>query len=283
MGARALTIPTAPRPALAAILASILPLALSLGMALAALAPARAGAAELAPVRFASEDWPPFVTASMPNHGLSGTLAGAVFERIGYAVHIDYFPWKRTMELGLKSPRYAGFLAVWRTPEREKQCHFSTAIGSTLTVLAYLKDAPVQAAAIAGLRSLRIGTVAGYANGEQFDAMARAGELRTEEGVNDETNLRKLLMRRFPAIVIEKRVLHHLLSGGHFSKADRERIVFSDKLFKERPVHLCFKRDGQGLRLQQAFNDAARDFDLLRIERDYWRRIGDDALPVRMQ
>jgi polar amino acid transport system substrate-binding protein len=252
--------------------------ALAACLALAALAaPARAG--ELAPVRLAAEDWPPFVSASMPNNGLSGALVGAVLERIGYAVHIDYFPWKRAMELGLNSPRYAGFLAVWRTPEREKVCHFSHSIGSTQTVLAYLKEAPVQAAAIADLRGLRVGTVAGYANGEQFDAMAKDGELRTEEGVNDETNLRKLLMRRFPAIVIERRVLRHLLAGGHFGKAERERIGFSDKLFKERAVHVCFKRSGEGAKLQQAFNDAVRDFDLLRIERDYWRRIGEDQPP----
>ena len=248
--------------------------ALALAACLIVAAPLRAG--ELVPLRLAAEDWPPFVTASMPNNGLSGALVGAVFERIGYVVHIDYFPWKRTMELGLNSPRYAGFLAVWRTPEREKLCHFSHSIGSTQTVLAYLKEAPVQAAAVAGLRGLRVGTVAGYSNGEQFDAMAKAGELKAEEGVNDETNLRKLLIRRFPAIVIERRVLRHLLAGGHFSKAERERIGFSDKLFKERPVHLCFKRSVDGLKLQQAFNDAARDFDLLRIERDYWRRIGED-------
>ncbi|CAN7527619.1 transporter substrate-binding domain-containing protein [Pseudoduganella sp. LjRoot289] len=271
-------------PLLAARAAGLaLALALTPGAGPMAAAPGPAGAAELEPLRFAAEDWPPFVTASMPNNGLSGALVGAVFERIGYAVHIDYFPWKRTMELGLNSPRYTGFMAVWRTPEREQQCHFSSAIGSTLTVLAYLKEAPVQAASVADLRSLRIGTVAGYANGERFDALVKAGELRTEEGVNDETNLRKLLMRRFPAIVVEKRVLRHLLSDGHFSKAERERIVYSDKLFRERTVHLCFKRNGEGVRLQQAFNDAARDVDLLRIERDYWRRVGDDALPPRMQ
>lgn len=256
-------------------------IALALAACLALAVPARAG--DLAPVRFAAEDWPPFVTASMPNNGLSGALVGAVFKRIGYAVHIDYFPWKRTMELGLNSPRYAGFMAVWRTQEREKVCHFSHSIGSTQTVLAYLKEAPVQAAAVAELRGLRVGTVAGYANGEQFDAMAKAGELKTEEGVNDETNLRKLLIRRFPVIVIERRVLRHLLAGGRFSKAERERIGFSDKLFKERPVHLCFKRSGEGFKLQQAFNEAAREFDLLRIERDYWRRIGEDMPPQQGQ
>lgn len=242
---------------------------------------AQALAAEAPLVRLAADDWPPFVSASVPNHGWSGSLVGAVFERIGYAVRIDYFPWKRTMELGLNDPRYAGFLAVWRTPEREKLCHFSTSIGSTQTVLAHLKEAPVPAATLAvlaGSGAMRLGTVAGYANGEEFDTLARAGALKVEEAVNDETNIRKLLMKRFPAIVIEKRVLQHLLSSNHFTHAERERIAVNDRLFRERSVHVCFKRSGEGMRLQQAFNDAAREFDLPRIERDYWRRGGDDLL-----
>jgi polar amino acid transport system substrate-binding protein len=235
---------------------------------------------DAAPLRFAGEEWPPFVTSSLPSHGLSGAFLGAVFERAGHEVQVDYYPWKRAMELGLHDPRYAGLLAVWRTPEREKLCHFSSSIGSTLNVLAFLKEAPVQAAALAELESVRVGTVAGYSNGEQFDTLVREGRLKVEEGVNDEINLRKLLTRRFPAIVIEKRVLRHLLAGGQFSKADRARVAFSDQLFKERPVHVCFKRTDEGLRLQKAFNDAAREVDLARSERDYWRRIGDDALPL---
>jgi polar amino acid transport system substrate-binding protein len=237
-------------------------------------------AAELPQVRFAANEWPPFVSATLPNNGLSGALVAAVFERIGYSARIDFYPWKRAMQVGLNQPHYAGLLAIWRTPEREKLCYFSSPIGSTLTVLAYLRAAPVRAATLAELQPLRIGTVAGYANGEQFDGMAASGALHVEEGVNDETNLRKLLIGRFPAIVIEKRVLRHLLASGRFSNAERERIIFSEQLFKARPVYTCFKRNAAGLKLQQAFNEAARDFDLGKIERDYWRRIGDDALPL---
>lgn len=244
--------------------------------AIAPAAPA-ASAAPAAPVRFAAEEWPPFVSSALPDNGLSGAFLGAVFARAGLAAHIDYYPWKRAMELGLNHPRYAGLLPVWRTPEREKLCHFSSSVGSTVTVLAFLKEAPVQAAALAELQSVRMGTVAGYSNGEQFDALVRDGRLKVEEGVSDEINLRKLLTRRFPAIVIEKHVLRHLLAG--YSKAERSRVAFSEQLFRERPVYVCFKRTEEGLKLQKAFNEAAREFDLARIERDYWRRLGDDALP----
>ncbi len=236
---------------------------------------APAGAAPVKPaLHFASNEWPPFVSSTLPANGMAGALLNTVYERLGMEARIDYFPWKRTMELGLHDPRYAGFLAVWRTPEREKVCHFSNSIGNTVTVLAYLKEAPVQPASLADLQGVRIGTVAGYANGEQFDAMAAAGVLHTEEANSDELNLRKLLTKRFPVLVIEKRVLRHLLSSDRFTREERERIAYAEGLFRERSIHICFKRTVQGLAQQRAFNDAVRDIDLQKAEREYWRRIG---------
>lgn len=237
-------------------------------------APAGAASGAQPELRFASNEWPPFVSSTLPANGMAGALLTSVYERMGTTAHIDYFPWKRTMELGIHDARYAGFLAVWRTPEREKVCHFSNSIGNTVTVLAYLKEAPVQPATLAELQGFRIGVVAGYSNGEQFDAMAAAGVLHTEEAYSDELNLRKLLTKRFPVMVIEKRVLRHLLSSDRFTREERERIGFVEGLFRERSIHICFKRTAQGLAQQRAFNDAVRDVDLQKAERDYWRRIG---------
>lgn len=224
-------------------------------------------------VRFAADDWPPFVCRKLPADGMSAAMVSAVFERIGYQVQYEYFPWKRTMQFGLSNPRYAGFMAVWRTSEREKLCHFSVPVGNTLTVLAYLKEEGAPGASLQDLGKLRIGTVAGYSNGEQFDAMAARGELKTEEGLNDATNLKKLLIGRYRVIVIERHVLQHLLMGPEFTKAERERIAFVDTAFRERPVHVCFKRDADGALQQKRFNEAAREVDLARLERDYWKRL----------
>lgn len=232
------------------------------------------GLAVAAPaVRLASEEWPPYMSAALPDNGLSGAYVAAVFARLGSASSIDYFPWKRTMEVGLNDPRYAGLLAVWRTPQREALCHFSAPIGSTMNVLAYRKETPIVASSLRELREAQVGIVAGYSNGEEFDALVRRGVLHVQEGVNDETNLRKLLSKRFDAMVIEKRVLRHLLAGPHFSRAERDRIASADNLFHERTVHICFQRTPAGQAQQRAFNEAARDVDLSKFERDYLRRL----------
>ena len=225
-------------------------------------------------MRFATEEWPPFFSSTLPDNGLTGALLQSVLERMGYTAQIDYFPWKRAMEFGLHDPRYAGVVAMYRTPEREKLCHLSSAVGARQTVLAFLKDKPVSAATLADLHGMRIGTVAGYSNGEQFDAMRHSGLLKVEEGLNDEMNLRKLLARRFGAIVIEKRMLRYLLSGGHYTQAQRAHVAIAEHLFRERAVHVCFQRTAEGLQRRRAFNQAAREGDLTRIERDYWRSLG---------
>ncbi len=242
---------------------------------------ARQGVVAAAPaVRLASDEWPPYVTTSLPDNGLSGAYVNAVFARLGSSVAIDYFPWKRTMEVGLNDPRYAGLMAVWRTPQRDLLCHFSAPIGTTLNVLAYLKDAPVAPSSLRELRDAQVGTVAGYSNGEEFDSLVRRGLLHVQEGVNDETNLRKLLSKRFDAMVIEKRVLRQLLAGTHFTRAERERVAFAENLFRERTVHLCFQRTPAGQAQQRAFNDAAHEVDLQKFERDYLRRLDNNRPTV---
>jgi polar amino acid transport system substrate-binding protein len=234
-------------------------------------------ASEPAVMRFATEEWPPFFGHALPDQGLTGRLLKSVLGRMGYTMLIDYFPWKRAMEVGRNDPRYAGVVALFRTPEREKLCHFSSAIGSRQTVLAFLASDAVRAATLADLQGVRIGTVAGYSNGEQFDNLVRSGVLKVEEGLNDEINLRKLLHHRFTAIVIEKHMLRYLLASGRYTQRERERIVIAEHLFSERAVHVCFQRSAAGLEQQQAFNDASREIDFARLERDYWRAISAGA------
>lgn len=231
-------------------------------------------AADGSVLRFATEEWPPFFGQVMPDNGLTASLLAAVLERMGYSAQIDYFPWKRAMKLGLKDPRYAGAVAMFRTPEREKLCYFSDAIGSRQTVVAFLSDQPISAVTLADLRGVRLGVVDGYSYGTQFDELVRSGVLAVEGAANDELNLRKLMHFRFRAIVIEKRVLSYLLASSRYSAADRERVVVSDHLFGERSVHVCFQRTEDGLRLQQAFHVAQRGLDLAKVEREYWRRLG---------
>ncbi len=229
-------------------------------------------------IRFASEDWPPFISKQLPSEGLAGAVVSAVFERIGYQVIFNYFPWKRAMESGLGDARYAGFLPAWRNEERERLCHFSVPLVNSQMVLAYLKDQPLRASSVRDLKNMKIGTVAGYAYDEQFDEQVARGAVTVEQGVSDTMNLKKLLLKRFRTIVIERRVLQYLMMASDMDKLERDRIAVNDAVFKERPLYVCFKRNAEGLALQKQFNEAAREVDMARLERDYWKEAGLDLI-----
>jgi polar amino acid transport system substrate-binding protein len=241
-----------------------------------------AGAAVSAPLqRFASTEWPPYSSRNMPEDGLASAVVSAVVRREGGEASFDYFPWKRTVAAGVDDPAYVGYMPTWRSAERDKSCYFSTPISNTSTVFATLRGDPLQLRSLDDLKGIRIGVVAGFANGDDFDAQVAHGTLLLDEGLSDDINIRKLLAGRIRVVVIEKHVLQHLLATGEFSAADRERVLIAEHLVRDRPVYICFKRTPDGLAHRRQFDDAARTLDLQKIERDYLKRIGESTLTSR--
>lgn len=228
-------------------------------------------------LRFASLEWPPYASRALPQEGVASAVVSAVMQRRGLAASFDYFPWKRAVAAGANDPAYVGYLPTWRSAEREKTCYFSTPIANTSTVFAYLRDAPLRISSLADLKDVRVGVVAGYANGDDFDALVAGGLLKVDEGLSDSVNLKKLLAGRMRVVVIEKHVMRHLLASGEFTPEERARVVIAEHLVKDRPVHICFKHTPEGMAERQAFNDAARELDLSKIEHDYLKSIGEDG------
>lgn len=225
--------------------------------------------------RFASTEWPPFSSRNLPEDGLASVVVSAVVQREGGQARFDYFPWKRTVSAGADDPAYTGYMPAWRSAERDKSCYFSTPISNTSTVFATLRGDPLQLRSLRDLIGIRIGVVAGFTNGDDFDSLVGRGALELDEALSDDINIRKLLAGRIRVVVIEKHVLRHLLATGEFSDANRERVLIAEHLVRDRPVYICFKRTPQGWAQRRQFDDAAKTLDLPRIERDYLRRIAE--------
>ncbi len=58
-----------------------------------------------------------------------------------------------------------------------------------------------------GDQKLKIGTVLGYANTDEFDAKVGTGWIHAIPSNDDVTNLKKLVRKRIDAVVIDKLVL----------------------------------------------------------------------------
>lgn len=236
-----------------------------------------AAAADQAPVlHLASLEWFPYVGPGLAQDGLSGAVASAVAKRFGYTAKVDYFPWTRAMQVGREDDNFSGYFPAYYTEERARQCHFSAPIGHSTLGLAYLKDKPVKWKAVSDLAGARIGVVAGYSNGAEFDALVKQGKLNIDASPGDSFNLKKLLARRVQAAVIDKAVLRYLLLTEPSLKGEREQIAFHENVLAELSLHICFKRTPAGLRLQQTFDGALAAVDLKKVEAAYFQQLEAD-------
>jgi polar amino acid transport system substrate-binding protein len=231
--------------------------------------PAQAQAPTL---RLASLEWLPYAGHALPQGGLSAAVAMAVAARIGYAVDVQYLPWKRAMQAG-SGPGFAGYFPAYQTAERARQCHFSAPIGYSTIGLAVRAAQPLHWRTLDDLAGNKLGVVLGYSNGERVDAMVEQGKLSVDYSASDTVNLRKLLAGRVNAVVIDRAVLRYLLASDPGLKAGRGLLAFEDHARAALSLHVCFQRTAPGQKLRQSFDAALRATDTGKIENQYFERL----------
>lgn len=230
-------------------------------------------------MRLATLEWLPYVSTALEHGGLSSAVLTAAAGQFGYRVTIDYFPWNRAMQLGSKDARYTGYFPAYYTDERARQCYFSAPIGHSTIGLAYLKSAPLQWRTLPDLSNFKIGVVAGYSNGAEFDALAKQGRLDIDASPSDTLNMRKLLAKRIDVVVIDKLALRYLLLTDPSLSKGRYEVVFHERTLAEIPLHVCFQRTPEGLGLQKSLDKALQSLPLRKIESEYFQRLERKAQP----
>ena len=235
--------------------------------------------AEPAALRLASLVWPPYVGPDMPQDGLSAAIVSSVARELGRKVEVEYFPWVRAVMMGRTDARFAGYFPAYYTAERAQQCSFSTPIGSSTLGLAYLKSLPVHWNTLADLSDKTLAVVNGYSNGEELDAEIAQGHQKVDISQTDVISLRKLLLHRVDAVVIDKLVLRYLLATEPTLSGTASQFAFHDKALADLPLYVCFKRTAEGRKLQQDFDEALRKVDVHRIEDDYFKSLLSRRMP----
>ena len=221
-------------------------------------------------LQLASLEWLPFSGATLPDDGLSGAVITEVEKRLGNSVKVQYFEWKDAISKVEADASYAGYFPVYYTAERaETKCHLSQAIGKSETGIGYLKEAPVQWKKLADLASFKIGVVEGYANSADFDAAVKQGKQAVEATSSDTNNVRKLVTKKVPGIVIDKQVLRFLTMNTHA----RNSVMFSDHLLTENTLHVCFRRSPAGKAMQEAFDADLKKLDVGKLQAAYLKRL----------
>jgi polar amino acid transport system substrate-binding protein len=204
-------------------------------------------------VRLTNGEWPPYLSASLPDNGLISRVVVEAFAQQGIRVQFGFFPWPRALMLA-KIGEWEGTVAWVISPERSRDFIYSEPIFSTETVFYHLKSWQFKWTGMADLARYRIGVTQDYFYGDVFSAALAQGKIKVESVGRDEQYLSKVLGGRIDIFPIDRRVAVSMLKQ-HFSPADIERLTFDPKPVHTQPLHLMFGKSSPGSRqLADEFN-----------------------------
>lgn len=208
----------------------------------------------------------------MPAGGATTKVLRQAFADAGFDVEIVYRPWKRAIAMAKNGdesvvayyPGYHCRHADGFTP--------SEPLGTGPIGFAENVDRPLVWNSLdeIGEQKLKIGTVLGYANTDEFDAKAGTGWIRAIPAKDDVTNLKKLVRGRIDAAVIDRTVLSYLMATDPQLKSARDRIQFNAKPLEEKTLYLCFNEEHTPDGLLEAFNEAVTAIDVEGVVEQYF-------------
>lgn len=229
--------------------------------------------AAAAPIRLATLEWRPYVSAQLPGNGFTAQVVSLAAARLDRQSQFEFLPWVRAMKLGSSAQQFSGYFPAYYTEERAALCHFSAPVGMSTIGLAYLKTAPVVWRTLNDLQPVRVGVVLGFSNGKEFDALVASKGIAVEISETDLLNVKKLLAHRSQAIVIDRLVLRYLLMTEPGLAGAQSQIEFGAKPLAELSMHVCFQRNAAGQQLQTGFDKALQGIDLQRVEAEYFEQL----------
>jgi len=206
-------------------------------------------------VLMASLEWPPYVSERLPGQGSISQRVRMALAHEGYQVQIRFLPWKRAVAMIQNSTSYIGFFPEYASPQRQREFYCSDPISQA--PLAFIQDARLPSIdwlRLEDLAGYRIGTVAGYINTPEFDALAARKALVIDEAQNDVANLKKLLRGRIELAVIDPVLYGYLLRHDPEIKSLSGRLRLVPRLLGQMQLVACFRHDAEGKRLRNALN-----------------------------
>ena len=217
-------------------------------------------------------DWPPYTGGELPKGGATTEVVRAAFEKADYQIEVAYRPWKRAIDMASKgTDQVIAYFPGYHCKHRSGFIA-SEPIGNGPLGFAEHVDGPIswQNVDDIGEQKLKIGTVLGYANTDEFDAKVGTGWIRAITANDDVTNLKKLLRMRIDAVVIDKLVLEYLKATEESLKAGADKLRFDEKPLEDKTLFLCFRSGEEGASLMATFNAGLAKIDNEAIVDDYF-------------
>ncbi len=172
-------------------------------------------------------------------------IVSLAFQREGYAVRYEQMPWRRAladMEQGLLdgSPGWS------ITEERAAKFLYSDPVLMARDALFFLKSRPVEFQADEQIKGRLLGATAGYFYGPLIQQYEAQNLIRVDRAPNDEASLRKLLLGRVDAVLMNREAGLHLLAT-RFSIEERAQVEVARRDISAKTSHLLMSRAKTGV------------------------------------
>lgn len=217
-------------------------------------------------------DWPPYTGSDLPSGGATTQVVRVAFEKAGFKTDVAYRPWKRAIDMAKDGKD--GVIAYFPGYHCRHQEGFiaSDPIGNGPLGFAENVAAPISWESLdsIGEQQLKIGTVLGYANTDEFDQKVGTGWILAVPSNDDLTNLKKLVRKRIDAAVIDKFVLEYLKATEPSLKSSRKDLQFNATPLEDKTLYLCFRDDGDGRAMLEIFNAGLAQVNADEIAENYF-------------
>ncbi len=224
-------------------------------------------------VEIATLDWPPYVSAQLPEEGATSAVLKAAFTAAGYQAHLQFLPWKRAVDAtAAHDDGVQAFFPGYHCKQRPGLIA-SQSLGNGPLGIAELAAKPVAWSSLDDLSGKTIGVVQGYANTEDFDARAKDGRIKTDQAASDVLNLRKLALARLDGAVVDRYVLEYLMKTDATLKPYAGQIRFAAKPLEDKQLFLCTTDDDAGRALIRDFNAGLAKVDVAKTVESYFEHL----------
>ena len=200
-------------------------------------------------------EWPPYTSPKLPQGGATTEVVRQAFAAAGLDIDVRFLPWKRAISEARDDDAVIAYYPGYHCRHVEGFVP-SEPIGNGPLGFAENVKAPVEWKSIddIGQQKLKVGTVLGYANTDEFDEKAGTGWVRVIPAPDDITNLRKLMVQRIDMAVIDKLVMSYLLASEPTLKDGKGAIRFNSKTLDDKRLYLCFNDTEAGRAMRDRFN-----------------------------
>ncbi|MGH1479512.1 MAG: substrate-binding periplasmic protein [Geminicoccales bacterium] len=213
-------------------------------------------------------DWPPYTGSELPKLGATTEVVRQAFDQAGLDVDVQFLPWKRAIAEAKNGEAVAYYPGYHCSHAADFEA--SNPVGTGPLGFAEHIEAPISWETVhdLGEQKLKIGTVLGYANTDEFDEKVGSGWIRAISAKDDLTNLKKLLRRRIDAVVIDKLVMSYLVATEPSLSEGVDLLQFNERPLEGKILHVCFTEDQVALR--DRFNEGLEKVNTEKVVDDYF-------------